>query len=153
MILNYNEPSVLGSGSTCEKDTTAFSPRSSSRSFDEWLWQEALGPLQPQFPEIEWQKRLEMPPSQPSPELGLIPIADILKAQHTPWCVRHSWAIQITEQLSYLSQKNNLECTLGIHSVFIDPAHSMQAKFVEGKRRRSVLRPKLSSHSQIAAQC
>ena len=108
-----------------------FSKRELGRPFDEWLWQEPLNPLQPQFPEINWQKRLELPASQLPVESGLLPMLSLLKAQHTPWCVRHSWAIQIAELLADLSHKNTLECMLGMDNIYIDPS-SMQVKLNEG---------------------
>jgi len=116
----------------CDRAGNAgFARRSKGQKFDEWLWQEPLNPLQPQFPEIQWVKRLEMPQAQAPPEAGLVPLLSMLKAQHTPWCVRHGWAIQIAEHLADLAQKQLLECKFGINTIYVDPA-SMQIRINEG---------------------
>lgn len=117
--------------SKCKHEASEFPPRNLHDPFDEWVWQDRLAPLQAQFPEINWQRRLESPPSRPRPDMGLIPLMSLLRAQHTPWCVRHSWAIQVAELMADLSYRRVLDCMMGMREIYVDPS-TMQIKLNEG---------------------
>lgn len=142
LIFNYNKPS---SGencvfthdtpvchSMCTIDDHLREERNTEKSFDEWIWSEHITPQGPQFPEINWKNRLEqLPAKRPPVERGLIPIFSMIKAQHTPWCVRHLWSIQIANILADLSSKNVLECMMGMDQIFVD-SHSLEVALNEG---------------------
>jgi len=141
LIFNYNKPS---SGencvfthdtpvchSMCTIDDHLREERNTEKSFDEWIWSEHITPQGPQFPEINWKNRLEqLPAKRPPVERGLIPIFSMIKAQHTPWCVRHLWSIQIANILADLSSKNVLECMMGMDQIFVD-SHSLEVALNE----------------------
>lgn len=130
-IFNYNLPatgeqcfytvhSPVCQG-VCNVDTHLREDRRVEQPFDEWIWAEHLAPLGPQFPEINWKLRLEqLPAKRPPVDSGLVPISSLLKAQHTPWCMRHLWSIQIAEILEDLSAKHVLECMMGMDQIFVD---------------------------------